>query len=265
MTQSRRWFLRTLGAGAAFVALPEISPFIHMFNFPGGGRGGVEQSIADLLLGREPGGPFTAYADTFVTEGTARQLMDAPRGLLEMIDRQGLERSFSSRPDFTEASQCRKNYERKSESWAQRGFTDYTAVGRPVADKDISMATGVKTDAARRIVEAEGATQYQGHPAISLSRNDPGALLAGWWLLMEGYTLTRQQAAQALTAIEKRPVEVAEGQSGVRYETPVSAVIHVPRPPRNSRLGRRSAGVIFAHNKKDRNNPNKIYYAEVFV
>jgi hypothetical protein len=51
----------------------------------------------------------------------------------------------------------------------------------------------------------------------------------------------------------------------VRYETPVSAVIHIPRSPRNSRLGGRSRGVVFAHNKKDRDNPNQIYYAEVFV
>lgn len=264
MTQSRRWFLRTLGAGAAFVALPEISPIIGMIDFPGRHEG-VSQSIADLLLGREPGGPFVAHAETLVTEGTAKHLMTAPRALLEMLDRQGLGNNFSSRPDYTEASQCKKNYERKAEAWDRRGFSDYTAVRRPQADKDSSIIMAVKTDGSRHIIEAEGATQYQSHPAVALSGNDPGALLAGCGLLMEAYMLSRRQTTQALTVTEKRSVDVGEGQSAIRYETPVSAVIHVSRPPRNSRLGRRSTGVVFAHNKKDQENPNRIYYAEVYV
>jgi len=265
MKQSRRWFLRTLGAGAAFAALPEISPIIGMIDFPGGRREGFEQTIADLLLGREPGGPFVAHAETHVTGSTAKRLMDSPRALLEMIERQGLERNFSSRPDYTEAAQCKENYKRKADGWGNRGFTDYTAVHRPQADTDASLIMAVKTDGSRHIIEAEGATQYQSHPAIALSGHDPAALLVGWWLLEEAYTLSRRHATQALTAIEKRSVEVDKRQGAMRYETPVSAVIHVPRAPRNSRLGRRSAGLVFAHNKKDQVNPNQIYYSEVFV
>lgn len=264
MGQSRRWFLRTLGAGAAFVALPEISPIIEMVSLPGRKGGGCDPSIEALLLGREPGGPFVAHAETFVTEGTAQQLMNAPAALLTMLDRQGFGRTFSSRPDYSDAAQCKGNYECEVGAWRRRGFGDYTPVKRPAADRDNSiMVAG--TIGGGHLVEAEGATQYQGQPAVTLSGNDPGALLAGWLLLAEQYNFSRREAAQGLTAIEKRSVTVNEGVSAVRYETPVSAVIHVPRKSRNSRLRRPSRGVVFAHNKKDRDNPNRIYYAEVFV
>ncbi len=264
MRRSRRWFLSTLGAGATFAALPEVSPIIEMISFPGGGRAGFDSTIEALLLGRDPGGPFVAHAETFVVEGTAKQLMSAPGALLEMLDRQGSDRTFSSRPDYTDASQCKGNYECEVQAWRQRGFSSYTPVRRPAADRNNSiMVAGAISGG--HLVEAEGATQYKDQPAVSLSGNDPGAILAAWWLLMEAYNFSRGEAAQGLTAIDKRSVTVNQGQSAMRYETPMSAVIHVPRPPRHSRLSRRSGGVIFAHNKKDQDNPNRIYYAEVFV
>lgn len=263
MERSRRWFLSALGAGAAFVALPEVSPFIEILGF-GGRREGVDPSIEALLLGREPGGPFVAHAETFVTEGTAKQLMDAPGALLEMLDRQGFDQTFSNRPDYSDASQCKDNYKSQADGWQRRGFKDYTPVRRPEANRDSSiMVAGVIEG--RRLVEAEGATQYQGNPAVALSGGDPGAILAGWRLLTDAYSFSRAEAAQGLTAIDKRSVTMNQSVGAMRYETPVSAVIHVPRPPRNSRLGGRSRGVVFAHNKKDRDNSNRIYYAEVFV
>lgn len=264
MTRSRRWFLSTLGAGAAFAALPEVSPFIELFGFPGGRRGGIDPSIEALLLGRDPGGPFVAHAETFVTEGTAKQLMAAPGALIEMLDRQGFRPDFSDSPDYSNASQCRKNYEGKVDEWQRRGLKDYTPVGRPASDTDNSIMVAGTVEG-RRLVEAEGATQYQDYPAVTLSGYDPGAVLAGWRLLTDVYNFSTSHAAQGLTAIDKRSVTVNEGVAAIRYETPVSAVVHVPRPPRKGRLGGRSRGVVFAHNKKDRQNPNRIYYAEVFI
>lgn len=264
MARSRRWFLSTLGTGAVFLALPEVSPIIEMISFSGGRRGCVDPTIEALLLNRNTDGPFVAHAETFVTEGTAQQLMSSPGALIEMLDRQGSPRSFSNRPDYADAAQCKRNYESHGDEWQQRGFTDYTPINRPTADRDNSlMVAGTVID--RHLVEAEGATQYQDYPSVALSGNDPGALLAGWRLLAESYNFSRKEAAQGLTAIDKRSVTVNQGQSATRYETPVSAVIHVPRAVRNSRLGGRSRGVVFVHNKKDRDNPNKIYYAEVFV
>jgi hypothetical protein len=267
MRQSRRWFLRSLGAGAAFLALPEVSPLVELISFPGGGRRGLDPTIESLLLGREPGGPFVAFAETFVTEGTAARLMNAPEALLAMIERQGVDGRFSGRPDLSDASGCKGNYERKVDDWQGRGLPFYTKAARPAANRDSSLMGAGEIDSSGHLVRAEAATQYKAHPAVGLSGNDIGALLVGRALLDEHYRLSPGEAVQSLTAIERRPVTVNEGQSATRYETPVNAVIHVPRPLRNSRLprGRRSKGVVFAHNKNDRANPNQIYYAEVFV
>ena len=265
MGQSRRWFLRSLGAAAALVALPELSPVIELLGFHRGPRASLDPTIESLLLGREPGGPFTAYAETFVTEAPAAHLMAAPGALLAMIEQQGVDGTFSGRPNLSNASGCKKNYERKVDAWQRRGFPFYTKVGRPPANRDSSIIGAGEVDSSGHLVRAEAATQYQSHAAVSLSGSDLGALLVGRSLVGGAYNLSPGEGAQSLTAIEKRSVTVNEGQSATRYETPISAVIHVPRPLRNSRLGRRSGGVVFAHNKNDRNNPNRIYYAEVYV
>jgi hypothetical protein len=205
--------------------------------------------------------------ETLVTEGTAAHLMNAPNALLAMIEQQGVDGRFSGRPDLSDASGCKGNYERKVDGWQGRGFPFYTKVGRPAANRECSMMGAGEINSSGYLVRAEAATQYKAHPAVALSGNDIGALLVGRSLLGEAYRLSPGEATQSLTAIEKRSVTVNEGQSATRYETPVNAVIHVPRPLRNSRLprGRRSGGVVFAHNKNDRANPNQIYYAEVFV
>jgi hypothetical protein len=264
MERSRRIFLQTLGVGVALVSLPEISSVFNLVSFHTGVDDDLEATLKRLLLGQDGSGAFVAHADTYITQGSPQQLLSAPSALVNMLDQLDIDRRFSDSVNYDDASQCRKNFESKEETWRQHDFDAFTDVKRAPADHDVAMAVGGKIESSH-LSHAEGATQYQQYPAITLAENDPGVLVAAKWLLDEHYTPSGKDLAQGLAVIDTKHVDMDDGQTSKRYETPVSSIVHIPRARRNSPLGRRAIGIVAAHNKKDPSNPNNIYYADLYV
>jgi hypothetical protein len=258
MGQSRRLFLQTLGAGVAVVSLPEISSILNWFSLPGGPDEDLAATLHRLLLGQGAGGAFVAQADTYVTEGPPQQLLDAPSALLNMLDRFGLEKSFSERVSYLDASQCEPHFKRQEETWRQHGFDAFTDVKRPLADNHVAIAVGGNIDSNHNLTTAAGATQYQAHPAVPLVNHDPGVVGAAWWLLHKNSS--EKELAQRLAVIEKHNVAMDDGQTATRYETPVSASVYIPRPRRNSRVSN-AVGIVAANHKSD---PSNIYFADLY-
>lgn len=259
MKQNRRIFLGSLGAGIAILSLPEISPVLRLLNPLGGPDEALADTIHRILLGESTGGPFVARAEANMFVGRAQRMMPASTGLLKMLDLQGFDRRFSSTINNDEAEQCKEQFERQEDRWRRQGCDAFTKVHRSTVDNRVAFGVGGNIDANSNLVDATGAAQYGSEPAVPLEKHDPFAVIIGKYL-HEG-KLSAQEVAQALTPTEKKNSTLDGGQVATRYETPVSAVVYIPKPRPNSGV-RNAVGVIASNLKKD---PNNIYIADAFV
>jgi hypothetical protein len=260
MTQSRRVFLQALGAGVAIVSLPEISSILNWLSFPGSPDDDLAATLSKLLSGKSAGGTFVARAsDTSIIEGEPQRLLGAPSALLKMLDHLELDRSFSDKVDYSDSRQCKEHFELQERTWRQQhGFEAFTDVKRAPADDQVAIAVGGNLDSDHNLIEAAGATQYHDHPAKPIIANDPGLILAAWWLLHKDSS--EKELAQRLAVIEKQNLVMDGDQTATRYETPISASVYIPRPRRNSRISN-AIGIIAANHKND---PNNIYFADLY-
>lgn len=268
MTESRRRFLQVLGAGLLLPALPEIStlsiPPFDFLTLPGDDKDQIDETLDRLLAGGRTGNPFVANAQVYLTEVGPQQLLDSPSALLNILDNLELGKSFSNRVSYREASQCLRHFQAHEAVWRGR-FDSFTDVGRAPADRDVAYLVAGNITPNNYLGEAQGASQYRGNPAVALMDDDPGVVLAARSLLYQNYTPTQKELAQSLALTDRRPITLDDGQVGTRYETPVNSFVHVPRTRRANRTGRRSRGVVIAHNKRDRRNPNNLYYSGLYV
>jgi hypothetical protein len=268
--QSRRVFLRSLGAGVAFVALPEVSSIFNLSP----GRRPKGDDLADTLRhlffgeGARAGGPFVASAETTIVESDPQQLLSSPSALIGILDRIGVEKTFSTRVDYGEASQCRPHFESHVATWLAR-FGDagvYTDVRRAPAERDVAVLVGGKLSPANSALHAaEGSVQFQHKPAIRLAGRDAGVTLKGPEVVGQHLRLSDKELVRALALIDKQTVQTDDGGAAYRYETPVSTVLHIDRPRENSRAGDRSVGVIAVRNKLEHLRPDNIYFADLYV
>jgi hypothetical protein len=259
MRQSRRSFLGSLGAGLAFLSLPEISPVLGLFT----PSSNLDEELADtihrLLLGHNSGGPFIVRADATMIEGEPQPLYDAPTALLKMLDCHGFDRRFSGSPDNDEADQCQGEFESREDSWRRQGFNAFSKIHRSKVDNHVAIGVGGNIDDDSNLIKAAGATQYQDKPAVDLVGHDAAVTVATKWLLDKN--LSGKELAQVLALTEKRNVSMESGQLATRYETPVSSGVYIPQPRRSSRV-RNAVGVIAANLKKE---PNNIYFTDVYA
>jgi hypothetical protein len=269
----RRRFL--IHAGAAILAAPTIST-LKPFNFSNLGllelaedstEGGsdlaypVDRTLERLLERHHGGNPFVAQASMASPVGSYVgdvKVLSAPVALWTIFDHLELPKSFSNRVDYREASQCRQNFERH-ESELRRHYSSFTNVERSPADRDVAFLAGGNIDSRNVLQSAQGASQFRNYRSVGLSDDDPGLVLAASALIHQDYAPNRQEVAQSFAVTHRRPQPLGDGQSGTRYETPVHSVIHDPRPRRNF-----PRGVVFAHNKKQRDRSN-LYYAGLYV
>lgn len=271
MDEQRRWFLRTFGAAATMLALPGIStldPFnssiFDWFSFPVDSSADEESPLDRFLLGRRSGNPYVVQAQVCLKQGSPQQLLDSPSALLNILDQLNLRKSFSGRVGYQNASGCRQNFQNQEAQW-RNSFASYTDVQRAPADRDVAYLVAGNISNNNHLVEAEGSTQYRGGPAIPLSGADPGILVAAKSLLDENYNSSEGEAAQSLAVTGRRTQTTDDGQMAMRYDTPTTSVLRVPPSRRASRFGSRARGAVIAHNKKDRRNPNNLYFAELYV
>lgn len=251
MRQSRRRFLVSLGAGAAFLSLPEISPVLRLLK----PSGGVDESLADtihrLLIGESPGGPFVARAEANMFLASPYPFLSTEAGLLKLLEGHGFDRRFFGNVNNDEAAQCKGEFERQEDQWRKQGFEAFTKVHRSTVDDHVALGVGGNIDANGILAKAAGATQYQSNPAVPLVKHDPVSLGAGEWLLHR--YLSPKEVAQALTPIEKKDVTLDSGQIATRYETPSTAAVYIPQQRPDSGV-RNAVGVVAANLKKDPNN-----------
>jgi hypothetical protein len=259
MRQNRRMFLGALGAGIAFLSLPEISPVLGILNPSGVPDDNLADTIHRLLLGEGSGGPFIARAETTMIEGVPQPLYDAPTALLKMLDSHGFDRRFSANPNNDEADQCAGEFEAREDSWRRQGFNAFSKIHRSKVDNHVAIGVGGNIDDNSNLTKASGATQYQNMPAVDLVGHDAAVTMATKWLLDKN--LSGKELAQVLALTEKRNVAMESGQLTTRYETPVSAGVYIPQPRQSSRV-RNAVGVIAANLKKE---PNYIYFTDVYA
>jgi hypothetical protein len=259
------------GAAAVMLSLPEIStlnPFnpsiFDWYSFPADPTGDEESPLDRFLLGRRSGNPYVAQAQVCLTQGSPQQLLDAPSALLDILDQLNLPKSFSGRVDYRNASGCRQNFQNQEALW-RNSFASYTDVQRSPADRDVAYLVAGNISSSNHLVQAQGSSQYQGNPAVALSGDDPGVLVAAKSLLSENYNLPQRQTAQSLAPTVRRPERTDDGQTAMRYETPTTSILRLPPSRRAGRFGQRSRGAVIAHNKADRRNPNNLYFAELYV
>lgn len=220
----------------------------------------VNRTLERLTMRAGGGSPFT-YIEQLGTNMGVLRLLDAAASLLTIVRELGLSNSFSGRPSFREASQCRKFFQQHHEYWANyyRYFTD---VQRAPADRDVAYMVTGNTDSSNYIQPAQGSTQFRNTPAVSIAGDDPGVLLAVSTLLKKQYAMSERDVAHNLALVKKEPLPLGDGGYGTRYETPSVSIMHDPRPRRNVR---RSRGLVAVHNKRDRRKPDNLYYAGVYV
>lgn len=271
MDEQRRWFLRTFGAAATMLALPGVStldPFnssiFDWFSFPVDPAADGESPLDRFLLGRRSGNPYIVQAQVCLKTGSPQQLLDTPSALLNILDQLNLQKSFSGRVGYQNASGCRQNFQNQEARW-RNNFASYTDVQRAPANRDVAYLVAGNISNSSHLVAAEGSTQYQGEQAIALSGDDPGILVAAKSLLAESYNSSQGEAAQSLAVTSTRTQTTDDGQTAMRYETPTTSILRLPPSRRAGRSGRRSRGAVIAHNKKDRRNPNNVYFAELYV
>lgn len=258
MRQNRRMFLGSLGAGIAFISLPEISPALRLLPI-----GAPDEDLADtihrLLLGEGSGGPFVARAETNMFVRAPQPLLPASTALLKMLDSQGFDRCFSSNLNHDEAAQCKEQFERQEDGWRKQGFAAFTKVHRSTVDDRVALGVGGNIDGNRNLVEAAGAAQYGDKAAVPLEKHDPVSLLVGRWL--HDRNLSGPEVAQALTPTEKKNATLDSGAVATRYETPVSAVVYIPQPRKDSGI-QNAMGVVASMLKTD---PNNVYISDLYV
>lgn len=261
MTQHRRLFLKTLGAGVAMVSLPEISPLLNFFQPPGAWSDDLETTLAALLLNERPRGPFIANAKTIITEGNPYKLRGAPSALLRIMDRMGLDRQFSNCMGYSEASQCRPHFKSREDLWRGNSynFTSFTDVKRPRFDNDVAFAIGGNIDSESNLLRAAGAIQYKDDAAVTLEDVDPDIDIAKD-ILLTG-KVSGAEATQALAFTSKERVDMPGGETAIRYETPVTSSVYIPHARRTSRV-RNAVGLLAANTKRD---PERIYIADVYA
>ena len=265
MQQSRRVFLRALGAGAAFVSLPELSSIFNLFPSRSAADDGTEAVLRRLFFGEDVGGgPFVAHAETFLTESSPQQLLSAPSAFLNILEQLRVGKNLSPQVDYTEASQCRGNFETHHKTWREQFGEEalYTKIRRAPADRDVAILVGATVDAGRSLRRAEGATQYQQKPAVRLAGHDPGVIAVSPGVIGEHATLSDKEMARALAVVEQHDIAMEDGRRARRYETPVSSVVHIPLPRRNNRVGSRAVGVIAVSAKRDLGN---VYFADLYA
>lgn len=266
MRQSRRIFLKTLGVGAAFVSLPEISCIFNLFPSRRASDEDLAATLCGLFGGSTIGGPFVAYAGSIVTEASPQQLLGSPSALVSIMEMLGVEKNFSDRVGYGEASQCRPHFESQEEEWRRKlgGDAIFTNVRRSPSEKDVAVMVGGKVGPAGNTLErAEGAVQYQHKPAVLIAGRDPGVLLAASTAARDHIELSAKSLARSYALVEPaKPVEMDAGQSARRYETPVHSVVYIPRARRNNKLGSRAVGVVAVNYKSA---PENIYFADLYV
>ena len=269
MLKSRRGFLRIIGgAGLGIISLPTISTLDSpsTSNFLGSSDdavGDLEAMLDRLTAAEGVSNPFVAQAAEGEVEVEPQALLSAPAALLNILDRLELSKSFSNRVGYGDAAQCRSNFQSHEASWRDH-FGSFTDVERSPADRDVAYLVGGNIDSSNRLVQAQGATQYQGKASVALSGDDPGVVLAAQPLLGIDRTPSRREAAQGLAVIGRRTETVRGDQTATQYETPTSVITHFPNyRPRSSRVGHRSRGVVIAQSKKS--SPNRLYYSELYV
>jgi hypothetical protein len=264
--QSRRVFLRALGGGVAFVTLPELSSIFSLLPGASATEEDIAASLRRLFLGRDGrGGPFVAHAETFVTESAPQQLLGSPSALVGILEQLGVEKTFSQRVGYGEASQCRPHFESQEGEWRKRLGDDtiFTNVRRSPLEKDVAVLVSGKVNAADNTLErAEGAVQYQHKAAVRLAGRDPGIILATPAVVRDHFRLSGKELAKSFALVEPRSlITMDDGQRAHRYETPVSSVVYIPRPRRNNRVGSRAVGVLAVNMK---HKPGSIYFADLY-
>lgn len=258
MRQNRRMFLGSLGAGIAFLSLPDISPVLRLLPM-GAPAEDLTDTIHRLLFGEGSGGPFVARAEANMFVRPPQQLLPANTALLKMLDSQGFDRCFSSTLNHDEAAQCKEQFERQEDGWRRQGFAAFTKVHRSTVDDRVALGVGGNIDGDRNLVEAAGAAQYEDEAAVPLEKHDPVTLLVGKWL--HDGNLSGPEVAQALTPTEKKNAVLDSGAVATRYETPVSKVVYIPQPRRHSGV-RNAVGVVASMLIKD---PNNVYISDLFA
>lgn len=266
MIQSRRIFLQALGAGIAVISLPDVSSIFGLLPSVATAEEDIAAALRKLFLGDDAGrGPFVAHAETIVTESSPQQLLGSPSALMGILEQLGIQKTFNSRVGYDEAAQCRSNFEVKESDWRKRLGEDaiYTDVRRSPSDKDVAVLVGGNVNRSNNtLYYAEGAVQYQQNASVPMTGSDPGVILAAPAVVREHVGMSNKELAQSFALMAtRRAVEMSEGQRAYRYETPVSSVIHIPRPRRNNRVGVRAVGVIAVSNKRE---PSNIYFADLY-
>jgi hypothetical protein len=271
MQQSRRVFLRALGAGVAVVSLPEISSIFNLFPSSSATDDDLAAMLQKLFTGEDTagGGPFVAHAETAFIESSPQQLLNSPSALMNILDQMGVKKSFSTSVDYSEASQCRKHFERQEETWRNSQSLGtgaiYTDVQRAHADPNVAILVGGKVNpASSRLHHAEGSVQYQQKPAIRMAGDDAGVVSRTSSVIGEHFTLSDKDLAQTLALVENKRIKMDDGQLAHRYETPLNSIVYVGRPRLNNRVGSRAVGVIAVRNKQAHRNPNNIYFADAY-
>lgn len=267
MSQNRRMFLKALGVGVAFVSLPEISPVFNIFTSRPAPNDDLAATLNRLFGRRATGsGPFLTHASSIITETSPQQLFGSPSALLGIMERLGVERTFSDSVGYGEASQCRPHFESQEQDLRNRfgAGVIFTNVRRSPSERDVAVMVGGKVSPAGNTLErAEGGIQYQHKPAVRLVGRDPGVLLAASTAASNHVRLSASNFARSYALVEPpKPVEMDDGQRARRYETPVHSVVYIPRARRNNSVGSRAVGVIAVNYKS---TPENIYFADLYV
>jgi hypothetical protein len=186
---------------------------------------------------------------------------EAPReALFHVLDRLTLSTDLYRGVDYREAAGCRGNFESLENSWRPY-FTSFTGVKRAPADRDVAylVANNLNVPDSNAAV---GATQYRDAPAVSLREDEPGVALAASLLLGANYNLSGRETTHSLAISKKEHGhQNVNGQlvPYTRYETPSISFVHYPRHRRFPK------GVVVAHNKRDRRDPNNLHGAGLYV
>jgi hypothetical protein len=257
---TRREWLRGVGAALAILAAPSV-PLLSPFNSDEEADP-VNQVLRHFFGDTTGANPFVARAAG--EQGIKPVVLRAPiPAYIDIYGTLGLPLTFSGRVDYHEASQCR-DYFKEHEAALRTRFDRFTDVRRAPVDRDIAYMVAGNLDLGG-LRAAQGATQFQDKPAEALSDDDPAIILAASEMLGEHYDRTQKEVAQSLALTDKRPIVYESETVGTYYETPVSQVVHLRRPPRNSRAPRYPRGLLSARKKSDSQNLYPMYHAGLYV
>jgi hypothetical protein len=184
-------------------------------------------------------------------------LLNATSSVATVLDWFGYEGGFSKNPSFDKAREC-ETCMRNAKKHLRGRASVHTDVVRPegkLDDVSLMVSGNLSVQGVINIVQHTG--QYLDYRAVPLRNVESGLLVAASNLLREYYPLDERLKPYSVTAIDNRTVSVAS-HSATRIETPVSTILHIPTL---SQFPEYDKGIIFAHLKLDKNNPDNIRWA----